>query len=1000
MFNLPYNAVLLGDPTITLKNSIASSLDYDNTIGRQIYQDAQGSDFVSLTNFDFNADGIQDVAAVMKDGRIRLFEGGLTDPPIRDRGNIAYLADGVLSLNSFDFKGDGYDDLMVATREGRLAILSNDAEVITRTDQKIKVGKQIYQLFKQDMDADGYPDLVTLDSRGDIRVFYNQTPKLLLKGLKPPFLAKDQIPENGTLIGNYGFSLKQGQNIKDGLMLRYPGMAEPASTSPFTPAPVPTSTPGTGTNGLPTITPPPAADFGALDGFSSRDTSGDISEADARAHVNALDEANQLAAAGGQAPEIPTLPWPEGEKKETYFAPLSDYEKTGKSPLFTVEKNVVNRDRPSESDLDLGEALKYTLKIQTDRDLSGLVLADTVPDALTLDPKTVKCVSGGCDGMKVIPKDIYLFLSKLNPKAGKPMVIVYEATVKSTPKAAIYLKRISEPTLLEYSGPAQVGVAKTVMNLNSPQPIVMPNFTWPFTPFVTPGPQLRLRYTVTLQTSQNLAGILLSDALPSAISADWSTLRCVSGGCGAMSLENKGSSTIFRNLNPNSARPTVITYEALVNSQGDTARYFKNSAEFNPQGDLKVLFQAPIDRAMDIMVSPPYNRTGQLIAHYTTAPRAYSVASTPREKTSSEQLMEDHTKKLDALRDINPDDPDAAKKAKAATDALGIGAVSDGMTDGSLDATGKPQPMTPEQCSEDPSACAEKSMSEANKTISNLSCIGGGCFPMPYNMAFLAPGAIPFAMPLISYPATLIAPPAPPLPVPSFFGLAPTPVGATTVKGPFMSMIRFYMIPTLTGGIDMALCWGPYMGDAPVPPPLMPIPYPPPIGNCMSFALPMGALPPCKLLETAMNKLMQAANTVISDANSGIAAVNNASGIPPDSANAQEQAGGGGGLEVGLAVNLGGSKKFEPPAKGFGNTHVGSFDSIGGVLASWLDRELLEIMNKLLTLPTIRVILPDIANQFVDDMDQFKKQVGGLGATPAEGKTLRSDWAEPLPTSP
>ncbi|MBI5422146.1 S-layer homology domain-containing protein [Candidatus Peregrinibacteria bacterium] len=989
MFNLPYNAVLLGDPTVALKTSIASSLNYDNTIGRQIYQDTQGSDFVSLTNFDFNADGIQDVAGVLKDGRIRLFEGGLTDPQIRDRGNIAYLADGVLSLNAFDFKGDGYDDLVVATREGRLAILSNDAEVLTRTDQKIKVGKQIYQLFKQDMDADGYLDLVTLDSRGDIRVFYNQSPKLLLQGKKPPFLAKDQIPENGVLIGNYGFSLKLGQNIKGGLMLRYPGMVEPAepNPAPATPRPAPTSTPGTGGK-LPTITPPPATDFGALEGFSERDTSGDVSEDEARAHVKALDEATQSAAEGGQPPEIPKLPWAEGEKKETYFAPLSDYEVAGKSPRFTVEKTVVNRDRPSDSDLDLGEALKYTLKIQSDRNLSDLVFADIVPDSLSLDPKSVKCVSGGCEGMQVKPKDIYLFLAKLSPKAGTPMVIAYEATVKSTPKAAVYLKKIKDPLLLEYAGPASVSVAKTVANLNRPQPIVMPNFTFPFRPFVIDGVPLRVRYTVTVQTNQNLSGIVLSDEVPSNITVDWNTVRCSGGGCGGMSLQQKGSAMFLRNLNPNAARPTVITYEAVLNSRSDTNRYFSNSAPFNPQNNLKVLFNAPIDAFTDIMVSPPYNKTGQLIAHYTTAPRDYRVASTAREKTSSEKLIEEQKKKLDALKDIDPDDPNASSKAKEATDALGIGAVSDGMKDGSLDATGRPAGMTPEQCAQDPSACAEESMSQANKTISSLSCIGGGCLPMPFNMAFLAPGAIPFAMPLIAFPATLIAPPAPPIPVPSFFGLAPTPVGATTVKGPIMSMIRFYMIPTLTAGIDLALCWGPYMGEAPVPPPLMPLPYPPPIGNCMSFALPMGALPPCKLLETAMNKLMQAANSVISDTNSDIAAVNNASGIPPDVANAQGQSGGG-GLEVGLAVNLGGASKFEPPAKGFGNTHVGSFDNIGGVLASWLDRELLEVMNKLLTLPTIRVILPDIQNQFVDDLDRFKKQVDGLGLPPAPTASLK-----------
>ncbi|MCK5613654.1 VCBS repeat-containing protein, partial [Candidatus Pacearchaeota archaeon] len=222
-YNLPYNAVLLGDPTIRLKNNSVSSLNYDNTIGRQIFQDAEATDVIAMTNFDFNKDNIQDAAIVMKDGRVRLFEGGETEPLYRDRGNIAYLADGTLDIIAFDFKQDGYEDLLVSTREGRLAILHNDGEVITRTDQKIKVGKQLYQIQKADMDADGYPDLITLDSRGDIRIFYNQS----LQFTERPVSTKKQIPENGMLIGNYGFSLKKGQNLQKDLKARYLGMSEP-----------------------------------------------------------------------------------------------------------------------------------------------------------------------------------------------------------------------------------------------------------------------------------------------------------------------------------------------------------------------------------------------------------------------------------------------------------------------------------------------------------------------------------------------------------------------------------------------------------------------------------------------------------------------------------------------------------------------------------------------------------------------------------------------------
>jgi hypothetical protein len=110
----------------------------------------------------------------------------------KDRGDIAFLADGAAAVEKFDFKNDGYQDILVATDQGRLAILNNNGEVLTRTDQQIKIGKKLYTLLKGDMDADGFEDLVTLDSRGDIKIFYNEN---------------NQFNENGKLIGNYGFSL-------------------------------------------------------------------------------------------------------------------------------------------------------------------------------------------------------------------------------------------------------------------------------------------------------------------------------------------------------------------------------------------------------------------------------------------------------------------------------------------------------------------------------------------------------------------------------------------------------------------------------------------------------------------------------------------------------------------------------------------------------------------------------------------------------------------------
>ena len=855
MFNMPYNSVLLGDQTIRLNNPIASNLNYDNTIGRQIYQDPEGADVAAITNFDFNNDSVEDVAAVMKDGRIRLLKGGSTDPIVKDQGNIAFMADGAITIIPFDFKNDGYDDLLVATEEGRLAIIHNDQEVVTRTDKKIKVGKKLYKIMKSDMDADGFADLVTLDSRGDIRIFYNRSRELLLQGAQPPIPAEDQIPENGVFIGNYGFSLQLDQNLKRDFSIRFPGMPQPDGSIAQPPPPAPEPPPNNEL-GLPTVTIPETPSTEHLAEFADRDTSNDLSDEEIEAHVGNLRDDLQQSQETGQPSDTNKLPWKEGDESETYFAPFEDFEINNAAfhnGLFlSTTKFVENSERPSDKYLDLGEKLKYTITLQASQDVDEFVLADVVPDALSFDKKSVECEAVGCEDMKSELKGIYLFFSRLNLKANQPITITYEAGVKHTPKATILLKKINEPTIL-------------------------------------------------------------------------------------------------------------IGKDAAGND---------------------VDFSAPIDQYTDIMVSPTGNTTGQLVAHYSVAPRAYRIAATKKEENEViGDALGQHQECMTALQNLqnmtfDEDNPPEENFMDEVLELCRMDELANALGDPTKTMMGDDN-ITPEDCGNDPEDCASSALDDAMSSIANLACMGGGCFPMPFNMTFMAPQSIPFAMPLISFPATLPTPFGP-IPFPSFFALAPTALGATSIPGTFNSMIRFYMMPTLTGGIGLSLCWLNYMGDSTVPPPLIPIPYPPPIGNCMTFALPMSEFPPCKLIANLMDQLMAAMNSVISDVNSGISAVNNA-GLPAEIQTGDSD--GAGGLEVGLAINLGDKLKFEPPAKGFSNKHISSYDSIGGAIASWVDRQTLELLNKLLTMPTIRVILPNLGQLFGDNWDEFNKLVEAFGNT-------------------
>jgi uncharacterized repeat protein (TIGR01451 family) len=829
-FNLPANGVLLGDPTIKIKTKTSGGLSYDSTIGRQLFTDPEGSNIISINEFNFNNDAYKDNVLIMQDGRVRLLEGGPTEPMFKDKGDITFLADGAIAVERFDFKKDGYEDLLIATDEGRLAILNNDKEVITRTDQKINAGKKLYKLMKGDMDADGFEDLVTLDSRGDIRIFYNNN---------------GRFSENGKLIGNYGFSLKLGQNLYKDLDVRYPGLKTPNSGI----SEIDTSVLPSATFSEPVVTPSDSI-MNELENFS-----GGKSKEPSESESNALfDTLGKIAETGMKNPTAtldsespPLLPWPEENDTETksddqtatYFTPVENVD------FLTIKKTVSNKERPDAKNLDLGENLVYTIEIKSNINKNNVVLADTVPDSLSPLIDSAKCEGNGCKDFQAKQVDTRLFLSGLDLKADKPITITYEATVKHTPQADFFIQRL------------------------------------------------------------------------------------------------------------NGSSPEVTN-----------------------------------DQYPDIVVSPPYNNTNDFIQHYTTEPRVYKTRSTSddvKPKTASAiaitNTMDIFTSAVNALSAIDVKNKDL--KISAIKMPAGVSSAVCEEMGGS-------------QCFEDADSttgCANDFLDDLAGSLSNFSCMGGGCFPMPWNFTFMVPPQMP--LPIFAFPTSTCTP----FPCPGALAMP----GAAAVPGPIMSMIRLYLGVSLTGGLGIAFCWGPYMGSATPPPPVFPIPYPPPIGNCIVTALPVdtifGGL--CGKIAEGMKKVMETINSGVNKINSAMASVNNDDSIP-FGAEESGQEEGAGGLEISLGVNLGNSMKFEPPAKSFSNIHIPTFDSVMGKISDWFDRQTLEIMNKLLRLPSFYVYLPDIKSLFTLDADRMEKQfniwVENISQSPdATGKTL--DAISKLPPS-
>lgn len=239
-------------------------------------------------------------------------------------------------------------------------------------------------------------------------------------------------------------------------------------------------------------------------------------------------------------------------------------------------------------------------------------------------------------------------------------------------------------------------------------------------------------------------------------------------------------------------------------------------------------------------------------------------------------------------------------------------------------------------------------------TLENLKC-GGGCIGLPINYAFLVPGDIgaPFASPRggVSVPVGK----APGFPIIGSPGIPPSPVcvGTTCYTSP--STYRFYLSPTLTGGIAMASCFGL----------TAPVPTAPFGGQCFVFA------PKIPTFSEVCDRITAELNNFI-DLVKGEVAGGTSDTIFTVGKGPLQVSGGGqnrsqtaGGYEMTL-FDLG---TYDIPAQESRNRRIPAIDDFGGIFVDWWDRQSSEIVNKLLTLPSLHFKLPDFTDFWQNTQD-------------------------------
>ena len=237
-----------------------------------------------------------------------------------------------------------------------------------------------------------------------------------------------------------------------------------------------------------------------------------------------------------------------------------------------------------------------------------------------------------------------------------------------------------------------------------------------------------------------------------------------------------------------------------------------------------------------------------------------------------------------------------------------------------------------------------------------------GCLPLPLNFAFLAPGPIN----VLGVPAGF----DPGVPV---FGLSPAPFFIWPPLVPYQAtQFRIYISPTLTLGVGIALCAGPYL-----------------VGQCFVFAVPMpdlGQESVCAAFKQAIRDMMrgitEAVGEVQATLDSAANSLNQTGVIKAKTRHSNlDDASNLIGVNLAGARHKQGVQKSDPKI---------TLQPIPRIFVEWWDRQWEEIINSLTDLPKISIRVPDVRpntllSQSGTFADKWTKKLKSTQFSPSSG---------------
>lgn len=391
--NIPYvsdAAITLGDPTVRLETgNLAGGSGFTDDIGKPLYHSEDTIKEIIVT--DYNNDTLRDVLLAFETGEVVLLERQLSAKPFENRGKILDLANGIYSGAAADFNNDGYEDLIFSTQESCIGdevciyIFENNGGSFERTHVPLEIKDKISSLKIGDVNNDSYPDIITAEFSGDIRIFYNQA---------------GTINPSGQLLENVGLHVDSTNDLKEEILISYDGM--------------PTEDDSTLNDDF---------DFEYLQlEIGAPSTNSDIG--------GALQD--QLIGLGADPSDFLTP-----VEVEFIYADADPIFGTNESSKRGVDIN--------GSSIATGDKIVYTITLTntgTD-DIDNIMVSDILPDLLELNESSIRCLQ--CENeIKLIETGLSLrpyVISGIAIPAGESRIITYETSVTSVPEVDLDINK-------------------------------------------------------------------------------------------------------------------------------------------------------------------------------------------------------------------------------------------------------------------------------------------------------------------------------------------------------------------------------------------------------------------------------------------------------------------------------------------------------------------------------------------------------------------------------